>query len=67
MTKVTNTTQFYKILDVLHSKKSGFTIEEISEKTGYPLPSLRRAISDMTKVNSVEKRILYRHKGDNAD
>ena len=62
MPKDPETTQFYNILKMLHAKKGGFTIEEISEQTGYPLPSLRRALSSMKKVESVEKRILYRLK-----
>ena len=62
MAKDTKDTQIYRILEVLHENRNGLTIETISKKTGYPLPSLRRAMSDMKKVGRIEKEIVYRLK-----
>ena len=62
MYKASETTQFFKILKMLDSKKGGYTIEEIAERTGYPLPSLRRTLADMRKVYPLEKVSMYRLK-----
>ena len=60
MTKDIEDTQLYRVMAFLStSQDGGYTLEEMSKALDYPIPSLRRIISDMKRVGKINKRILY--------
>lgn len=56
--KATTDTQLYRVLAAL-DKNGNMTLEDLSKETGYPIPSLRRTISDLKRTGRIRKQILY--------
>ena len=49
------TSQRYKILEIM-GEKGEMAAQEISEFTGFPMPSVRRILSELDAVGKITKR-----------
>lgn len=54
-------TQFYKVYEILNEHEH-LTVDQIHRLTNFPLPSIRRVVSELTAAGRLEGMYVYRLK-----